>query len=125
MLNVIELNSEIWEQEVIKSEVPVVIDFWHNMCGWCLKLNPIFEQMPQHFKDVKFGKLNVLDSVENRDTAMGVGVMGTPTIKVFCKGRDIGELVGFRTGEDLKKDLKNILDNQEQCLSQSTPLDIT
>ena len=123
MSDVIELSSDMWDKEVLSSEGPVVIDFWHNMCGWCLKLNPIFEQMPEHFENVKFAKMNVLDSAENRKTAMGIGVMGTPTIKVFCSGRDIGELVGFRTMEDLKKDLKEIIDKHETCLEQSTPLE--
>jgi len=123
MSKVIELQAEIWEMEVMKSEIPVVIDFWHNMCGWCLKLNPIFDKLPEHFKNIKFGKMNILDSVENRETAMNNGVMGTPTIKIFCNGRDIGEMVGFRPLERLVSDLKEILDNKDECLAKSTPLD--
>ncbi|MHA2022722.1 MAG: thioredoxin family protein [Candidatus Thorarchaeota archaeon] len=123
MSKVIELNAEIWDKEVIKSDIPVVIDFWHQMCGWCLKLNPIFDQLPEHFENVKFGKMNILDSNENRETAMDIGVMGTPTIKIFCNGRDIGEMVGFRPIERLVSDLKEILDNKDECLAQSTPLE--
>jgi len=103
MSKVIELQAEIWEKEVIKSETPVVIDFWHQICGWCLKLNPIFDKLPEYFENV--------------------GVMGTPTIKIFCKGRDIGEMVGFRPIERLVSDLKEILDNKDECLEQSTPLE--
>jgi len=123
MSKIIELNAEIWDKEVIKSDIPVVIDFWHQMCGWCLKLNPIFDQLPEHFENVKFGKMNILDSNENRETAMDIGVMGTPTIKIFCNGRDIGEMVGFRPIERLVSDLKEILDNKDECLAQSTPLE--
>ncbi len=123
MSKVIELQAAIWEKEVMKSEIPVVIDFWHNMCGWCLKLNPIFDKLPEHFKNIKFGKMNILDSVENRETAMNNGVMGTPTIKIFCNGRDIGEMVGFRPLERLVSDLKEILNNKDECLAKSTPLD--
>jgi len=123
MSKVIELQAAIWEKEVMKSETPVVVDFWHNMCGWCLKLNPIFDKLPEHFNDIKFGKMNILDSVENRETAMNIGVMGTPTIKIFCNGRDIGEMVGFRPLERLVSDLKEILDNKDECLAKSTPLD--
>ena len=123
MSDVIELSSDTWDKEVLSSQSPVVIDFWHNMCGWCLKLNPIFDQMPEHFDDVKFAKMNVLESAENRNMALGVGVMGTPTIKVFCSGRDVGELVGFRTIEALKSELKDIIDKYEVCLKQSTPLE--
>ena len=123
MSKVIELNAEIWEKEVIKSDIPVVIDFWHQMCAWCLKLNPLFDQLPKHFENVKFGKMNILDSNENRETAMNAGVMGTPTIKIFCNGRDIGEMVGFRPIERLVSDLREILDNKDECLAQSTPLE--
>jgi len=123
MSKVIELQAEIWEKEVIKSETPVVIDFWHQICGWCLKLNPIFDKLPEYFENVKFGKMNILDSDENRETAMNIGVMGTPTIKIFCKGRDIGEMVGFRPIERLVSDLKEILDHKDECLEQSTPLE--
>lgn len=123
MSKVIELQANIWEIEVLKSEIPVVVDFWHNMCGWCLKLNPIFEKLPELFKDVKFGKMNILDSTDNRETAMNIGVMGTPTIKVLCNGRDIGEIVGFRPLDRLVTDLKEILANKEECLAQSTVLE--
>jgi thioredoxin 1 len=81
MSEVTELQADTWDDEVAKAEGPVVVDFWHQMCGWCLKLAPEYEKLPQHFEDVKFGKMNVLDSVENRRIAMDHGVMGTPTIK--------------------------------------------
>lgn len=120
---VIELKAEAWDEEVKDVEGPVVVDFWHNMCGWCLKLNPIFEQLPVHLENVKFAKMNVLDSSENRNMAMEHGVMGTPTIKVFCEGRDIGEIVGYRTLDKLIDELKEIFARREDCISQSTPLE--
>jgi len=120
---VIELQAASWEREVSRVEEPVVIDFWHQMCGWCLKLNPVFDQLPERFESVKFAKMNVLESTENRSLAMENGVMGTPTIKVFCEGRDIGEIIGFRTLEDLESDLREILDKRLNCLGKSTPLE--
>lgn len=123
MSKVIELQAASWEREVSRVEEPVVIDFWHQMCGWCLKLNPVFDQLPERFESVKFAKMNVLESTENRSLAMENGVMGTPTIKVFCEGRDIGEIIGFRTLEDLESDLREILDKRLNCLGKSTPLE--
>lgn len=123
MSKVIELQAEAWDKEVKDVEEPVVVDFWHNMCGWCLKLNPIFEQLPEQLQDAKYAKMNVLDSAENRNLAMEHGVMGTPTIKVFCEGRDIGELVGFRTLDKLVSELKEIFASSEDCIAQSTPLE--
>ena len=122
MSKVIELQAEAWDKEVKEAEGPVVVDFWHNMCGWCLKLNPIFDQLPEKLRDAKFAKMNVLDSAENRNRAMQHGVMGTPTIKVFCEGRDIGEIVGFRALDELVSELKDIFASREDCISQSTPL---
>jgi thioredoxin 1 len=120
---VIELQAEAWDKEVKRVEGPVVVDFWHNMCGWCLKLNPIFEQLPEQLQDAKYAKMNILDSTENRNLAMEHGVMGTPTIKVFCEGRDIGEIVGFRTLDKLVNELKAIFASREDCIAQSTPLE--
>ena len=86
-------------------------------------MNPIFEQLPEHLGDAEYAKMNVLDSTENRNLAMEHGVMGTPTIKVFCEGRDIGEIVGFRTLDKLVSELMEILASREDCIAQSTPLE--
>jgi thioredoxin 1 len=123
MSGVKELQADDWESEVMKAESPVVVDFWHDMCGWCLKLNPIYEELPERFDNVKFGKMNILTSVENRSIAIKHGVMGTPTIKVFCQRRDIGEIIGFRNRDELIKDIKDILAKREDCLSHSSPLE--
>lgn len=122
MSKVMELQADEWESEVMSVEGPVVVDFWHHMCGWCQKLDPIFAQLPERFEKVKFAKMNVLDSAENRHIAMGNGVLGTPTIKVFCDGRSIGEVVGFRPLDRLVKELGEILASKDDCLEHSTPL---
>ena len=67
--------------------------------------------------------MNVLESTENRMIAMEHGVSGTPTIKVFCEGRDIGEIIGFKDLEGLKDELGQILASREDCLAMSTPLE--
>ena len=123
MSKVIDLQAENWDEEVLKPEEPVVVDFWHHMCGWCLKLDPEFRRLPEAFENVKFAKMNILDSPENRRIAVESGVMGTPTIKVFCRGRIVGEIVGFRTTEMLVGDLNRILSQKEYCLEKSTPLE--
>jgi thioredoxin 1 len=123
MSKVKDLQAEDWESEVLNAEGLVVVDFWHNMCGWCLKLNPVFAQLPGRFDRAKFVKVNVLESTDNRRIAMDFGVMGTPTIKVFCEGRPIGEIVGFRSLDGLVKDLNGILSRRDDCLGQSTPLE--
>ncbi len=123
MSKIIDLQAEHWVEEVLKNEAPVVVDFWHHMCGWCLKLDPEFKRLPEAFENVKFAKMNILDSPENRKIAIESGVMGTPTIKVFCQGRIVGEIVGFKTSKMLTGDLNEILSQKEYCLEQSTPLE--
>ena len=123
MPGVSEIQASQWASEVVKAEGPVVVDFWHNMCAWCKKLNPVFAQLPEAIPGVKFLKVNILESPENRKVAIDSGVMGTPTIKVFCEGRPIGELVGFKPLEKLVSSLNEILNRKKSCLYQSTPLE--
>ena len=123
MPGVSEIQASQWASEVVKAEGPVVVDFWHNMCAWCKKLNPVFAQLPEAIPGVKFLKVNILESPENRKVAIDSGVMGTPTIKVFCEGRPISELVGFKPLEKLVSELNEILDQKDSCLDQSTPLE--
>jgi thioredoxin 1 len=120
---VIELHADEWDDEVKNVEGPVVVDFWHPMCGWCQKLTPEYEKLPPHFENVKFAKMNILDNVDNRKIAIESGVMGTPTIKVFCNGRSIGEIVGFRPLKRLVNELNTIFEKRDDCLDQSTPLE--
>ena len=123
MPGVSEIQASQWASEVVKAEGPVVVDFWHNMCAWCKKLNPVFAQLPEAIPGVKFLKVNILESPENRKVAIDSGVMGTPTIKVFCEGRPLGELVGFKPLEKLVSGLNEILIQKNSCLDQSTPLE--
>lgn len=124
MANVKELQADDWESEVLASDKPVVVDFWHPMCGWCNKLNPIFDQLPETFGDrVNFVKVNILQSPENQKLAMNLGVLGTPTMKFFCEGRDVDEIVGFRPLDRLIKEIEEILEKKDECLNQSTPLE--
>lgn len=121
MSKVVEVQADTWEREVLKAEGPVVVDFWHHMCGWCLKLNPVYEQLPERFGDrAKFAKVNVLGSPENQRLAIGLGVLGTPTLKVLCDGR----IVGYRPLERLVKEIEEILEKKDECLERSTPLEI-
>jgi len=122
-MKILEVTSDNWEKEVLQSEKPVVVDFWHKMCGWCLRFDPIFEQLPESFGDrVKFAKFNVLHSFDSQKLALSQGVLGTPTLKFYCNGRNIGELVGYRPLDRLVKEIEDIISKKDECLSQSTPL---
>ena len=124
MSKVVEIQADAWEREVLKAGRPVVVDFWHHMCGWCNKLNLVYEQLPERFGDrVKFVKVNILESPENQRLAIGLGVLGTPTLKFFCDGRVVGEIVGYRPLDRLVEEIDEILKKKDECLEKSTPLE--
>lgn len=117
-----ELDALTWDKEVVKSEKPVVVDFWHNQCPWCLKFSSIYDKLSEEYERATFAKLNILANQDNGGIATEYGVMGTPTILVFCEGREIGEVVGFIEKDALKQELDRILDRGNACVKQSSVL---
>jgi thioredoxin-like negative regulator of GroEL len=123
MANYVDVNAGNWTQEVLKSNMFTVVYFWHETCPWCIRLNPIFNDITEIYRGkVKFGKLNVLATPENRELASSNGVMGTPTLMFFCQGRSLGQTVSFMPKEDLEKVLDDMLGRYKHCITQSTDL---
>lgn len=121
--SVVEVSAKTWKEEVLESDIPVVVDFWHHHCGWCRALNPIYDELSNEYVGrVKFAKLNILESHENQHIAIQYGVMGTPTLKFFCMGRTVGEIVGYRPKNLLKEEINKILRQSKECLEKSTAL---
>ena len=57
MADVVDIKGDSWEKEVVQSEILTIVDFWHNKCPWCLKLNPILEEVAKEYKaKIKFVK---------------------------------------------------------------------
>ncbi len=89
----IEVNSDIFEQEVIKSDVPVVVDFWATWCGPCRKLSPVIDEIAQGYEGkVKFTKLNV---EQNKDIATKYSISGIPCLLVFKEGEAVERMTGL------------------------------
>ena len=123
MANYVDVDAGNWTQEVLKSNMFTVVYFWHETCPWCIRLNPIFNDITEIYRGkVKFGKLNVLATPENRELASSNGVMGTPTLMFFCQGRSLGQTVSFMPKEDLEKVLDDMLGRYKHCITQSTDL---
>ncbi|MEM2119101.1 MAG: thioredoxin domain-containing protein [Candidatus Bathyarchaeia archaeon] len=123
MANFVEVNANNWADEVLKSNMLTVVYFWHEQCAWCMRLNPVFEEVAGEYSGkAKFVKINVLSSPENRELAANNGVMGTPTLMFFCQGRTIGQAVSYMPKEELRKVLDSMLESYKRCLVQSSDL---
>ncbi len=88
---VIELTNENFEQEVLHSDKPVLVDFWASWCGPCRMLSPIVDEVAEERSDVKVGKINV---DEQPELARKYGVMSIPTVIVFRDGDEYRKSVG-------------------------------
>jgi len=116
----IEANSNDWKDKVLSVKTPVIVDFWAPWCPWCMKLMPVFEEVSKQYAGkLIFAKVNV---EENQDIAQANGVMGIPILKMFCDGRNVGELVGYMPKEKLIQELDKMLATLTNCLTQSSEL---
>ena len=91
-MEIIKVNSQNFEEEVIKSEKPVLIDFYADWCGPCKMLSPIIDEIAEENSDIKVVKVNVDDS---RDLAMKYQVMSIPTLVVIKNGEEVNRSVGL------------------------------
>ncbi len=99
--NLIAFTDDNFEQEVINSEVPVLIDFTATWCGPCKLLSPIVEKLADELAGkVKVGKVDI-DSSPN--VTARFGIRGVPTVMVFKKGERVGQHVGLTNRETLIK----------------------
>lgn len=96
---VIKITSENFEEEVTKSEVPVLLDFWAPWCGPCKMLSPIVDDLAEELKDkVKVGKVNV---DEEMDLSSRFKIMSIPTLVLFKQGNVESILVGLRSRQEI------------------------
>lgn len=96
-----------FEDEVLKSDKPVLIDFWAPWCGPCKAIGPIVEEIAQQFKDtVKVMKLNV---DENQKTALNYKVRSIPTIILFKDGNVLDTVIGLVPKNRLEDFIKKAL----------------
>jgi thioredoxin 1 len=101
------VNDSQFESEVLKAEVPVLVDFWAPWCGPCHMVEPIVEELADEYGEkVKFLRMNTDD---NFNTATHYGIRAIPTLLVFKGGQPVGQIVGFRPKSDLKRVIDQVL----------------
>ena len=102
-MSVLNVTSENYESEILKSEKTVLIDFYADWCGPCKMMSPVIDEIAEEMKEnVKVGKVNV---DENQDLAMEYGVMSIPTIVVLKNGEVQKTFVGVTDKEEIKNAL--------------------
>ena len=95
----IELTAENFNEEVLKSSLPVLVDFWATWCGPCRMIAPLIEEIAAEYDGkVTVGKVNVDDEPE---LANAFEIDSIPTLMVFKNGEVAGTLVGLRKKEDI------------------------
>ncbi|MGI0072280.1 MAG: thioredoxin family protein [Nitrosotalea sp.] len=118
-MTTIEISND-WQDKVLSSKNPVIVDFWAPWCPWCIKLMPVFEEVSKQYEGKwVFAKVNV---EEHDDIAQANGILGIPIIKMFCNGRNVGELVGYMSKEKLVEELDKMLATISDCLAQRSTL---
>ena len=92
-MSVIHINKSNFQNEVLNSEKPVLLDFWAPWCGPCRMVSPVVDEIASERGDIKVGKVNV---DEERELAGQFGVMSIPTLVVIKNGRIVHQAVGAR-----------------------------
>lgn len=95
-----KITKNNFENEVIKSEQPVLLDFWADWCGPCQMLSPVIEQIADKFDGViKVGKINV---DEENELASAFGISSIPMLALIKNGQVIDSSVGYREAKDIE-----------------------
>ena len=121
--DIVEANAANWKEEVLESKELVVVEFWHSQCPYCKTLKPVYAELSKEYAGkLKFAKFNVLKSQENQELAAKYGIMSTPTLKFFCQGRPVQDVVGALSEDYLRQAVEFAIKKHRECAEKSTSL---
>jgi thioredoxin 1 len=107
MTKPIDVAEKDFESVVLKSKVPVLVDFWAPWCRPCMMTAPIVDELANEYSGkMTFAKLNV---DENQSIAQKYGVMSIPNLIIFKGGKPAAQVVGYKPKAELKKTVDGVL----------------
>ena len=103
----IVVDDSNFEQEILQSKIPVLVDFWAPWCRPCLMVAPILDELAEEYS----GKINIarLDVDQSPKTASSYSIVSIPTMIIFRDGKPIFQMVGFKPKQELKRELDTAL----------------
>ena len=106
-VNTLSFSDATFDQDVLRSDLPVLVDFWAEWCGPCKMVAPVLEEIAaEHADKITVAKLNI---DENPETARAYRIMSIPTMSVFSGGQVVKNIVGAKPKAAILKDLKAFL----------------
>jgi len=104
---VVEINEKNFENEVLTSQIPVLVDFWAEWCGPCKMISPVVDEIANDLDGkLKVTKINV---DESQDLAAKFNVMSIPTLLIFKGGEPVEQIVGAMGKDQLMEKINTVL----------------